>query len=520
MSESDRPSRPSCSRRVFLENTLMGAASLARGIGHSRHPMGLVMLNVAHVNAVDDVANLNLHEAATLVRQKKISPVQLAETCLARIEALNPMLNAFITVTPDSALAQARQAEAELQRGMWKGPLHGIPIALKDSIDTAGVRTTCGSALFKDRVPREDAAVVQRLRDSGAVLLGKVNMYEVAFGPTTTKTSFFGRVANPWATDRISGGSSSGAGAAVAAGLCFAAVGSDTGGSIRQPAAFCGVVGLMPSYGRVGTRGTVPLSRSADYLGPMTRSVVDTALVLRAIAGYDQDDVTSYNMPVQDYAAALSRPRGRRMRIGLARDYFFEGLDPQVRQIVDRAMSVFGKLGAQIHDVTLPVSSGRTVIQAEAYSYHAANMTATPDLYLPETLSKLRLGASIDMETYIEAKLSLEQIRRAAPNIFTSVDAVVTPTTPVPPPKASELPSTFDEIMANDAMLWRNTRPFNLLALPTISIPCGFTDLGMPVGMQLSGAPWQEMQLLTIARVYEQATDWNARRPTITAGLV
>ena len=183
------------------------------------------------------------------------------------------------------------------------------------------------------------------------------------------------------------------------------------------------------------------------------------------------------------------------MRIGLAREYFFEDLDPQVRQIVDRAVSVFAQLGAEIHDVTVPESSGRTVIQAEAYSYHSASMVATPDLYLPETLSKLRLGANIDLETYIEAKLSLEQIRRAAPNIFRNVDAVLTPTTPVPPPKASELPSTFDDIMANDAVLWRNTRPFNLLALPTISIPCGFTDLGMPVGLQLSGAPWQELQL-------------------------
>jgi aspartyl-tRNA(Asn)/glutamyl-tRNA(Gln) amidotransferase subunit A len=265
---------------------------------------------------------------------------------------------------------------------MWRSPLHGIPIALKDLIDTAGVRTTAGSALFKDRVPREDAVVVQRLRESGAVLLGKLNMYEVAFGPTTTKaTSFFGGVSNPWATERISGGSSSGAGAAVAAGLCFAALGSDTGGSIRQPAAFCGVVGLMPSYGRVSTRGAIPLSRSADYLGPMTRSVVDAALMLRVIAGYDASEATSYNMPVPDYAAALGRRRKVRTRIGLART-FFEGLDPQIRQIVDRAVSVFAKLGAEIHDVTLPESSGRTVIQVEAHSYHAATMTATPELYL------------------------------------------------------------------------------------------------------------------------------------------
>jgi aspartyl-tRNA(Asn)/glutamyl-tRNA(Gln) amidotransferase subunit A len=250
----------------------------------------------------------------------------------------------------------------------------------------------------------------------------------------------------------------------------------------------------------------------------MTRSVIDAALTLRAIAGHDPAEVTSYDMPVQDYAAALSRRRPVRMRIGLARDYFFEDLDPQVRQIVDNAVSVFAKLGAEIHDVTLPGSSGRTVIQAEAYAFHSASIAATPDLYLPETLSKLRLGANIDMETYIEAKLSLDQVRRVAPNIFRDVDAVLTPTTPVPAPKASELPSPFDEIMANDAVLWRNTRPFNLLALPTISIPCGFTELGIPVGLQLSGAPWQELQLLKIAHAYEQTTNWNTRRPTIIAG--
>ena len=496
----------------------MGAASVARGIGYSARPIGIAMLNAAAVTAADDVANLQLHEAATLVRQKKVSPVQLTQACIARIEALNPRLNAFITVTAESALAQARQAEAELQRGMWRGPLHGIPIALKDLVDTAGVRTTGGSALFKDRVPREDAAVVRRLRDGGAVFLGKLNMYEVAFGPTTKETSFFGRVANPWANEHISGGSSSGSGAAVAAGLCFAALGSDTGGSIRQPSAFCGVVGLMPSYGRVSTRGAIPLSWSADYLGPMTRSVVDAALMLRAIAGYDPNEVTSYDMPVPDYADGLRQSRKGRMRIGLAQNPFFEGLDPQISQSVDRAVAVFAKLGAEIHEVALPESPHRPVLQAEVYAYHAAHMAATPELYLPETLSKLRLGANIDMETYIKAKLSLDQLRRTAPTVFRNTDVVLTPTTPVPPPRASELPSTFDAVMALDAVLFRNTRPFNLLAFPTISIPCGFTDLGLPIGLQLSGAPWQELQLLKIAHAYEQVTNWHTRRPTITAG--
>ena len=510
-------SSPRCSRRGFLEKTLIGVAGVATTRG-TDWPISAAMLNAASHTETAELADLTIHEAAGLVRQKKVSPLQLTQACLTRIEALDSRLNSFITVTADSALAEARQAESELRRGIWKGPLHGIPVALKDLIDTAGVRTTAASALFKDRIPREDAVVVQRLRDSGAVFLGKLNMYEVAFGPTSKATSFYGRVSNPWATDRISGGSSSGGGAAVAAGLCFAAIGSDTGGSIRQPAAFCGVVGLMPSYGRVSARGTIPLSRSADYLGPMTRSVVDAALVLRAIAGHDPRDVTSYDMPVQDYAAALSR-RTPRMRIGVAREYFFEDLDPQVRLIMDRAVSVFVKLDAEIRDVTLPISGGRTVIQAEAYAYHATSMATTPELYLPETLSKLRLGEHIDMAAYIEAKLNLEQVRRAAaPSVFRDVDAVLTPTTPVPSPRATELPSAFDQIMASDAVLWRNTRPFNLLAFPTVSIPCGFTDVGLPVGLQLSGAPWQESQLLKIAHAYEQATNWNRRRPPITVG--
>jgi aspartyl-tRNA(Asn)/glutamyl-tRNA(Gln) amidotransferase subunit A len=355
------------------------------------------------------------------------------------------------------------------------------------------------------------------LRDSGAVILGKLNMYEVAFGPTTRATSFFGRVCNPWDPERISGGSSSGSGAAVAARLCFAAIGSDTGGSIRQPAAFCGIVGLMPSYGRVSTRGAIPLSWSADYLGPMTRSTLDAALMLRAIAGYDADEVTSYDMPVEDYAAALRQPRKLRVRIGLARNYFYDALDSQIKRAVDAAVSTFGKLGAEIHDVALPLPTDRTVLLAEAFAYHSANIASKPELYLPETLSKLRLGATIDMVTYMKARLSLDQLRRTAPNIFSKIDVLLTPTTPVPAPKASDLPSTFDEVMANDAVLWRNTRPFNLLAFPSISIPCGFTDLGMPIGLQLSAAPWQELQLLKIAHSYEAATDWHNHRPTVTA---
>jgi aspartyl-tRNA(Asn)/glutamyl-tRNA(Gln) amidotransferase subunit A len=499
------------SRRLFIEKTLFGA-STGMAFGCCSRPLASAASQTAGVIATNELASLDLQEAATLLRQKKLSPVELTRACLVRIEALNPVLNAFITVTAESALAQARVAEAELQRGTSRGPLHGVPVALKDLVDTAGVRTTAGSALFKDYVPREDAAVVQRLRHAGAVLLGKLNMHEVAFGPNTKSTSFFGPVCNPWDIKRISGGSSGGSAAAVAAGLCFAALGSDTGGSIRQPAAFCGVVGLMPSYGRVSTRGALPLSRSADHLGPMTRSVVDSALMLQAIAGYDPADVTSYDMPVPDFAGGLRRSQHVRIRIGVARNYFNEGLDPEIKEAVDSAVSMFVKLGAEIHEVTVPISQARTVIQAEAFAYHAPTIAKTPELYLPETLGKLRLGAAIDTDTYVTARLGLDQLRRNAPALFRQVDVLLTPTTPVPPPETSALPTTFEDIMANDGVLWRNTRPFNLLAFPTIAIPCGFTRSGLPIGLQLSGAPWQEAELLRIAQTYEQAAQWRTRR--------
>ena len=488
-----------CSRREFVEAALAGAASLYLG-PHAR-------------SAPDDVTSLTLHEAAGLVRAKKVSPVELTRACLARIEALNPSVNAFITITADSALEDARRAESQVQRGEWRGPLHGIPIALKDLIDTAGVRTTGASALLKDRIPQEDAFVVQRLREAGAVFLGKLNMHELAFGPTTRATSFFGRVRNPWAPERISGGSSGGSGAAVAAGLCYAALGSDTGGSIRQPASFCGIVGLKPTYGRVSTRGTLPVAWSADHIGPMTRSVADAAMVLQVIAGYDAREVTSYDMPVEDYVAATSTTDKLRLRIGVPYAFFYSDLDPEVRAAVQQAIGVLTNLGADIGEVAMEVSTDRTVLQAEAYAYHAENIARHPDLYLPETLAKLRLGAGIDVGRYAQARLQLDRHRREVPKVFAGVDIVVTPTTPVPAPRDSETPTTFEAIMANDALLWRNTRPFNLSALPTISIPCGFTTAGLPIGLQLSGAPWREALLLRAANTYEGATSWHTRRP-------
>lgn len=503
------------SRRAFLGTASAGTAGYLFGVEHWIPAEASSSLNSLASAASSDLTNLNLHEVAALVKEKKISSVEITRACLARIELLNPSLNAFITITADSALAQARQAESEVQKGQWRGPLHGIPIALKDLIDTAGVRTTAASALFKDRIPQEDAAVVQRLRDAGAVLLGKLNMHEFAYGGTSA-TSYFGRVSNPWNLEYITGGSSGGSAAAVAAGLCYGALGSDTGGSIREPAAFCGIVGLKPTYGRVSTRGVIPLSWSADHIGPMTRSVLDAAIMLQAIAGYDANEITSYDQPVENYVAATNVGISS-LRIGVPRDFFYAGLDPEIKEATEQALAALEKLGAAIREIKMEVSSDRAVIRSEAYAYHSENVAKHPELYLPETLAKVRMGASIDTATYINARRQVEQLRREIPKLFAAVDVLVTPTTPVPPPKATDLPTKIEEIVAEDTLLLRNTRPFNLSGLPTISVPCGFTKTGMPIGLQISAAPWREAVVLQLAHAYQQATSWHLARPMHTA---
>jgi aspartyl-tRNA(Asn)/glutamyl-tRNA(Gln) amidotransferase subunit A len=458
----------------------------------------------------NELALLSVAEASALVKRKKVSPLELTQTCLARIETSHASLNAFITVTAESALAEARRAESEVQHGRWLGPLHGIPIALKDLIDTAGVRTTGASALFKDRVPSQDASVVQRLKKAGAILLGKLNMQELAYGGTSVP-SFYGRVSNPWDLERIAGGSSGGSAAAVAAGLCYAALGSDTGGSVREPAALCGIVGLKPTYGRVSNRGVIPLSWSLDHIGPMTRTVLDSAILLQAIAGYDPDDIASENRPVAQYFHSKAVVSGQ-PRIGVPREFFYAGLDPDVQEALDKALTVLVAGGAKITDVSLELSKDRMVFRAEAYATQAENIAKTPELYLPETLAKFKTGAGIDAPSYIRARRDLARLRRSVLSVFSSVDLLVTPTTPVTAPKASDYPESADAALALDGLLLRNARPFNMSGLPTISVPCGFSRTCLPIGLQISAAPWQEQRLLSVARAFEAATDWHTRR--------
>src|SRR2546427_227789 len=320
-----------------------------------------------------DLVFLSLTELSELIRARKVSPVEVTRTILERIERLNPALDAFITVTRDVAMKSAQEAELEIQQKKWRGPLHGVPIAIKDLFDTAGIKTTAGSAVFKDRVPEQDAEVIRRLKSAGAVLLGKTNMHEFAFGGSSLVT-YFGGVHNPWDLGRIAGGSSGGSAAAVAAGLCYGALGSDTAGSIRNPAAYCGIVGHKPTYGLVSTRGVIPLSWTLDHVGPMTRTVSDTALLLEAISGYDPEEITSVRMDVPNYTAAL-RARPTSIRVGVAHDFFFEGLEPEIETPTNQALSVVQKLTAGVPEASIFARGAERLRQSlravQARAYHA-----------------------------------------------------------------------------------------------------------------------------------------------------
>jgi aspartyl-tRNA(Asn)/glutamyl-tRNA(Gln) amidotransferase subunit A len=498
------------SRRSFLKASLAGAAiSLTKVPAVAETDQKSQEISPVSGGQSDDLARMSIREAADLVRKKKVSPVELTTACLARIDRLNPALNAFITITAESALDQAREAEAEVKRGQWRGPLHGVPIALKDLFDTAGVRTTAASGVFKDRVPTEDAEVVRRLKAAGAVLLGKTNMQEFAFGGSST-VSYFGAVHNPWELSHIAGGSSGGSAAAVAAELCYGALGSDTAGSIRLPASDCGIVGLKPTYGLVSTRGAIPLSWSLDHVGPVTRTVADTALMLQVIAGYDPQDITSEEIKVPDYAQTL-RANVSSTRIGVPREFFFADLDAEIEAAVRNALSVLGKLTAGIREVALSANtmeSLRDVVRAaEAYAYHREFVAKTPELYQPPTLKRIRAGADVTTPAYIQARRDLTQVRRTAGKSFESVDALVTPTLPIPPPAISD-PRADDILPAV-----RNTSAFNVYGLPAISVPCGFTSAGLPMGLQIIGPPGGDAVVLQLAHAYEQATDWHKRRP-------
>jgi aspartyl-tRNA(Asn)/glutamyl-tRNA(Gln) amidotransferase subunit A len=462
-----------------------------------------------------DLTFLSISELSELIRNKKVSPVEVTRATLDRIEKLNPKLNAYITVTRDVAMKAAQDAEAEIQQKKWRGPLHGIPIALKDLFDTAGIKTTAGSNVFKDRVPSQDAEVVRRLKTAGAVLVGKTNMHEFAFGGSSLVTAF-GGVHNPWDINRIAGGSSGGSASAVAAGLCYGALGSDTAGSIRQPASYCALAGLKPTYGLVSTRGVVPLSWSLDHVGPLTRTVADTAILLQAIAGYDPEEITSVRMNVPNYSMVLAQ-KPPLIRIGVAHEFFFENLEPEIQEAVNRAIALLQKMPSGVTEVMIPARDQEelraAVRLAEAYAYHADFMAKTPELYQPETLARLRPGINVNTIAYIHGRQQLDRTRRQIVEVFRKVDVIVTPTSPISPPPIAifngDRNGPPDFLNGNI----RNTSPFDVYGWPTMSVPCGFTTAGLPIGLQISAAPGNDPVVLQVAHAYEQTTDWHKRRP-------
>jgi aspartyl-tRNA(Asn)/glutamyl-tRNA(Gln) amidotransferase subunit A len=445
---------------------------------------------------------LTLTEAAKQIRTRQLSPVELTRECLARVGRLNPVLNAFITITGDIALAQARQAEAEGMAGNWRGPLHGIPIGLKDLLDTAGVPTTAASEQFRDRIPMEDATLVRQLEAAGAVMMGKLNLHEFAFGGSGI-VSAFGPARNPWNLERGTGGSSSGPAVAVAAGMCVASIGTDTAGSIRCPAALCGIVGHRPSAGTLSARGIIPLARSFDTAGPMTPTVSDTAILLQALAG------SSYIAELGNSVADL--------KIGVARKLFWDDLQPDVQACLDEALVVITSMVADVREVQLEVAPRRTVFDAEIYEYHEAMVATTPELYDPHTLARIRECAGISATDYIRAQRDLEVQRHKAESVFGHVDLVITPTVPIAAPRISELlPLPEPELRHFETKyLLRNTAPFSLLYWPSVSVPCGLTREGLPVGLQISGKPGADATVLQLAHKYETATQWHKHAPAI-----
>ena len=444
------------------------------------------------------------------MRTGRISPVELTKECLAHIGRNNSALNAFITVTAESALAQAYQAETAIQRGEWRGPLHGIPLALKDLIDTAGVLTTAASAVFKERIPAEDAEVTRRLKQAGAILLGKQNLHEFAYGGSSL-VSYFGDVHNAWNPEHIAGGSSGGSATAVAAGMCYGAIGTDTAGSIREPAALCGVAGLKPTYGTVSTRGVIPLSQSLDHVGTIARNVEDAAIIFQAIAK-ETDDVMwgrGSAPPVR-----IEDPPAHKLRIAVPRKFFCEELDPEVASAFEQALSVLSTM-SDISEINLEVPTDRTLQKAESYAYHAKFVRQSPELYQPETLRRIRTGEDISPEDAARCKRDLQEARKQIASVFDSIDLLVTPTAPIPAPAIAELKANPDQLRPRELVLLRNTRPMNVWGLPAISVPCGFTQSGLPIGLQIIGSHWGEAKVLQLAHAYEQATTWHEDLPNL-----
>jgi aspartyl-tRNA(Asn)/glutamyl-tRNA(Gln) amidotransferase subunit A len=467
----------------------------------------------------DELTYLSLREAAERMQRGALSPVALLEAMEARTAAVEPRLNAYVRPMFAEARAEAQSAAQEIAAGRYRGPLHGIPVALKDNYWTRGVTTAAGAKLLADFVPAADGAVVAKLRAAGAVIAGKTNMHELAIGGSTTNPHY-GPTHNPWRLECIPGGSSGGSAAAVAAGCCFAGTGTDTAGSVREPASYCGLVGIKPTYGRVSIRGIVPLSWSLDHAGPLTRTVEDGALVLQVIAGYDPQDQCSADVPVPDFTADLGRGV-RGLRLGVPRPYFFDQLDAEVAASVETAIGMLRDLGASVEEVTFERAAWGPALfpvisRPEAASYQEELLRTRPDDY-GDVRVQVELGKLVLATDYLRAQRLRTAMRQELEGLFTRVDALVMPTTrSVAHPIGQPFTEVAGRPVPNTSHLWVGlTVPFDLTGTPAISVPCGFAANGLPIGLQIAGRAWDEATILRIAAAYEAATPWHQQHPAL-----
>ena len=468
----------------------------------------------------DDLLKLTISQLAPRVQSGEVSPVELTEAALAQAHRLQPALNSFITILDDQAMSQAHEMEEALAKGDYRGPLHGIPIGIKDNIATAGIRTTVGSKVLSDNVPDEDAYVVTLCKAAGAIILGKENLEEFAAG-VTSNNPHYGAVHNPWHLDHVPGGSSGGGGANVAAGVTFASLGTDLGGSVRLPGTFCGVVGLKQTFGRVSQRGLMVTSFNGDHIGPMTRSVMDSALVLQALAGYDPLDPSTVPVPVPDYAAGVgSRLAG--LTMGVPSDYYFDLVDTQVETAVHMAISALQELGVKTAEVSLPnmeyAAALRIAGMADSVVTHEPYIDSHRDQYGPDTLYRTLAGQFVLGRDYSKSMKAQRLIKEEYARVLQDVDFLVTPTAPVAAPRIDakyiELGGEQHRVRGpGSGMVSRNTSPMNSTGLPAITVPCGFNDQGLPIGVQFIGRPFDEATLFRIAAGYEAVSPALGRRP-------
>lgn len=461
---------------------------------------------------ITEPALLTIAEAATLIRRGEVSPLALTQSVLERIDRLEERINAYITITAEEALQAAHSLTQEVSEGRYRGPLHGIPLAVKDLCQTQGVRTTAGSKVLRDWIPDADAPLVTRLREAGAVIVGKANMHEFAYGVTTVNPHY-GPTHNPWDLERVPGGSSGGSAAAVSAALCLGAIGSDTGGSIRLPASYCGIVGLKPTYGRVSRRGCVALSWSLDHMGPMTKTVRDAALMLNVIAGHDPADQSSSTAAVPDFTVGLDQGI-QGCRLAVLRGYAEDLLQPEVRAAFEEAVATLGRLGAAIEEVRVesldiaPTVSA-TIMATEATAYHLRHLRSQPEAYGEDVRIRLKQGANYLAIDYVQAQRMRSILIADLDHILQRFDALLTPTTPQLPMKIAEIPPAV-----GPSPHTRFTSPFNVTGHPALSLPCGFSN-GLPIGLQIIGRHFDEAMVLRIGHAYEQATTWHTRRPPL-----